>query len=130
MAIYHFTVKTVSFGKGQSAVATAAYNARTQLYNERDGTKTSDYNRASAAAFTGVFAPKDAPEWAHDREQLWNRAEAAENRIEPFDDLRTQTSTDNIDLLSKSRVDVHMSRHGSIRTHRLRGTWNSRCRMS
>src|SRR5881227_456406 len=34
--------------------------------------------------------------------------------IEPFDDLRTQTSTDNTDLLSKSRVDVHMSRHGSI----------------
>src|SRR5438874_11602659 len=35
--------------------------------------------------------------------------------IEPFDDLRTQTSTDNTDLLSKSRVDVHMSRHGSIK---------------
>src|SRR5437660_5517758 len=34
--------------------------------------------------------------------------------IEPFDDLRTQASTDNTDLLSKSRVDVHMSRHGSI----------------
>src|SRR5947208_14342654 len=28
--------------------------------------------------------------------------------------IRTQTSTDNTDLLSKSRVDVHMSRHGSI----------------
>jgi hypothetical protein len=34
--------------------------------------------------------------------------------IEPFDDLRTQTSTDNTDLLSKSRVDVHMSRHVPI----------------
>jgi hypothetical protein len=35
--------------------------------------------------------------------------------IEPFDDLRTQTSTDNTDLLNKSRADVHMSRHGSIK---------------
>jgi hypothetical protein len=34
--------------------------------------------------------------------------------IEPFDDLRTQTSTDNTDLLSKSRADVHMSHHSSI----------------
>jgi hypothetical protein len=80
MASYHFTMKTVSFGKGQSAVATSAYNARTQLYNERDGSKTSDYSRASVAAFTGVFAPKDAPAWAHDREQLWNRAEADERQ--------------------------------------------------
>ena len=80
MASYHFTAKAVSFGKGQSAVATAAYNARTQLWNERNGSKTNDYSRANVAAFTGVFAPKDAPEWARDRGQLWNRAEAAENR--------------------------------------------------
>jgi hypothetical protein len=38
-----------------------------------------------------------------------------EDPLGPFDDLRTQTSTDNTDLLSKSRVDVHMSRHGSTR---------------
>jgi ATP-dependent exoDNAse (exonuclease V) alpha subunit len=80
MASYHFTMKTVSFGKGQSAVATAAYNARTQFYNERNGYKTNDYSRASVAAFAGVFAPKDAPAWAHDREQLWNRAEASERQ--------------------------------------------------
>lgn len=30
--------------------------------------------------FSGVFAPADAPEWARDRERLWNRAEAAEKR--------------------------------------------------
>src|SRR6059058_6213983 len=34
--------------------------------------------------------------------------------IEPFGDLRTQTSTENTDLLSKSQADVHMSRYGSI----------------
>jgi hypothetical protein len=28
--------------------------------------------------------------------------------------LQTRPSTDNTDLLSKSRADVHMSRHGSI----------------
>jgi MobA/MobL family len=80
MASFHLSAKAVSFGKGQSAVATAAYNARTRLYNERNGCKTNDYSRASAVAFTGIFAPKDAPAWARDREQLWNRAEASERQ--------------------------------------------------
>jgi hypothetical protein len=77
---YHLTAKAVSFGKGQSAVHRAAYNARCQLRDERNQKETNDYSRASALLFSGIFAPKDAPEWAKDREQLWNRAEAAERQ--------------------------------------------------
>jgi hypothetical protein len=77
---YHFTVKSVSFGKGQSAVAKAAYNSRTQLDNERDGRKTKDYSDHGEVLFSGIFAPEGAPEWAHDRNQIWNRAEAAERQ--------------------------------------------------
>jgi hypothetical protein len=112
---YHFTAKPICRSKGQNAVHTAAYNARTQLYDEREGRETKDYGQSksqsavhtaaynareqlnderegretkhygkqgehSEAQFTGIFAPKDAPAWCHDREQLWNHAEAAEKR--------------------------------------------------
>jgi len=77
---YHFTAKAVSFGKGQSAVHTAAYNAREELRDERNGRNTRDYNGKGELLFSGIFAPKGAPEWVQDREQLWNRAEAAERQ--------------------------------------------------
>lgn len=81
MAEYHCTAKIVSRGKGQSAVAKAAYNARDQLVDERTGERK-DYTRGhhSPVLFSGIFAPPGAPEWVQDREQLWNRAEAAEKR--------------------------------------------------
>ena len=77
---YHFTAKAVSFGKGQSAVHTAAYNARVQLHQEREGRETKDYSDRSSVLFSGIFAPPGAPAWAQDREELWNRAEAAERQ--------------------------------------------------
>jgi hypothetical protein len=80
VALYHFTAKAVSRGKGQSAVHTAAYNAREQLHDERENRDTKDYGYKGKTEFSGIFAPKGAPEWAQDREQLWNRAEGAENR--------------------------------------------------
>lgn len=77
---YHCTAKPVSFGRGQSAVHTAAYNNRTQLYHEREGRQTKDYGDHSKVLFSGIFAPKGAPEWTQDRQELWNRAEAAERQ--------------------------------------------------
>lgn len=79
MAIYHFTVKVVSRGKGQSAVAKAAYNSRERLEDERTG-EAHDYRRKGGIAFSGIFAPEDAPEWAHDREKLYNEIERREKR--------------------------------------------------
>ena len=80
MALYHFTAKAVSMGKGQSAVHTAAYNARCQLHDEREDRDTKDYGYKGATEFSGIFAPQGAPEWAHDRGELWNRATAAERQ--------------------------------------------------
>lgn len=85
MAIYGFRRPgggIVSRAKGESAIAKAAYNARDKLENERTG-ETVDYTRAYGGedlAFAGLYVPKDAPEWANDRAQLWNHAEAAEKR--------------------------------------------------
>jgi hypothetical protein len=80
VAIYHLTAKIVSRGKGDSAVAAAAYQSRSRIIDAR----TSDvpnYNRkADELLFEGIYAPKDAPDWARDRAQLWNHVEAFEKR--------------------------------------------------
>jgi hypothetical protein len=79
MAIFHLTAKVVSRGRGQSAVAKAAYNSREKIEQELTG-KTNDYSRKGGLEFSGIFAPKDAPEWARDRARLWNEVEKFEKR--------------------------------------------------
>jgi hypothetical protein len=74
--------KAVSRGKGQSAVAKAAYNARESLRDERTG-ELKDYSRSHHnVLFSGIFVdPKiGAPEWVQDRAKLWNEASAAETK--------------------------------------------------
>lgn len=78
MAIYHLSAKVITRGAGHSAVHAAAYRARADLTDERTGLKH-DYSRKSGdVLFSGIYAPKDAPGWAHDRAQLWNHVEAFE----------------------------------------------------
>ncbi len=81
MADFRLSVsKPLSRGKGQSAIAKAAYNARARLVDERTG-QTKDYRRAGGLVWAGIFpGAKDAGSWAQDRGQLWNRAEQAEKR--------------------------------------------------
>lgn len=82
MASYHCHASIVKRSSGHSAVAAAAYRGRTDLTDERTGQRH-DYTRAYGGtdlAFSGIFAPEDAPAWAHDRAQLWNHVEAFENR--------------------------------------------------
>lgn len=80
MAIFHFTAKIVSRGRGQSVVAKAAYNAHDRLSNEKTG-EQHDYRHKGAVKFSGIFALKDAPDWARDRERLWSEVEKAEKRV-------------------------------------------------
>jgi hypothetical protein len=80
MATFHLRNGFVSRGKGQSVVAAAAYQARARLYNEQDGL-TKDYTRHHGQELleSGIYAPKNAPDWVFNREQLWNAAEKAED---------------------------------------------------
>jgi hypothetical protein len=80
MAIYHFTAKIVSRSRGQSAVAKAAYNAHDRLTNDKTGERH-DYRHKGAVMFSGIFAPKNAPDWVQDRQTLWSEVEKAEKRI-------------------------------------------------
>lgn len=78
---------------GRSVVRTAAYNARDRLDIAETGERA-DYRRGrSELTFTGIFAPKDAPDWlcvtvatsgaelTAIRERLWNEVEKIEDRI-------------------------------------------------
>ncbi|MEM8625804.1 MAG: MobA/MobL family protein [Pseudomonadota bacterium] len=65
---------------GQSAVAAAAYRAAERLHDERREATVDFSGRRRDVRETLILAPKDAPDWVHDRQALWNRAEAAERR--------------------------------------------------
>jgi len=76
MAIYHLSVNTISRGKGQSAIASAAYRSGERLHSERYG-KDNFYSR-EVQPETFILKPEHAPEWTLDREKLWNGVEEVE----------------------------------------------------
>jgi hypothetical protein len=78
-AYYRLEAKVIQRSKGQSSVAAAAYNAGEKLIDERTGI-THDYTRKTGIYHTAILTPEGAPEWANDRRQLWNKAEAFEKR--------------------------------------------------
>ncbi|WPX99218.1 Ti-type conjugative transfer relaxase TraA [Candidatus Megaera polyxenophila] len=87
MAHYSVHVSEVQRGKGQNAVASAAYNARDKLeltvVDRKTGVTTTlmfDYSAKQGLAYSKIYAPDGAPDWVYDREVLWNKAEDAESR--------------------------------------------------
>lgn len=79
MAIYHFSGTVVSRSQGRSAVACAAYRAGEKLYDERYQ-KFQDYANRKDVVHKNILTPKNAPEWAKNREKLWNEVEKTEPR--------------------------------------------------
>ena len=77
MAIYHFHVTQVSRGKGQSAIAAAAYRAGERLQDHYYG-EYADYTAKGGVVYTEIIAPDYVPESFHDRETLWNAVEKVE----------------------------------------------------
>lgn len=79
MAIYHFSVKTISRSAGRTATAAAAYRSATDITDERTG-EVHTYRHKKGVVESGVILPPAAPRWAVERPALWNAAEAAEKR--------------------------------------------------
>ena len=77
MALYHFSIKQVSRGKGQTVVNSAAYISGQKLYNDYYG-QTHDYTKKSGVVFTEILTPEYVPERLTDRETLWNEVEKIE----------------------------------------------------
>lgn len=81
MAIYRCEVRIHSRkNRGKSVVASAAYRAAATLHGAREDV-TYDYSRRRKGVLEAtILAPENAPSWATDLGQLWNRAEASERR--------------------------------------------------
>lgn len=82
MAIYSCSIKSISRGSGnggRSIVATAAYVNGERLTSLSTG-EVYDYTRKQGVESSEVYLPSGTPEWATDREKLWNTAEQAEKR--------------------------------------------------
>lgn len=78
MAIYHLSAQVISRGKGQSAVASAAYRSGEQLHDERTG--EDKFYRRDTQPDSMILAPELSPDWVQDRNRLWNEVEQAEKR--------------------------------------------------
>jgi predicted HAD superfamily phosphohydrolase len=79
MAIYHFSVKTISRGNGRSAVACAAYRSGEKLVCDFYG-KEQDYTKKTGVEFTEIYAPENTNTELLNRQTLWNQVEKAERR--------------------------------------------------
>lgn len=77
--LFHLSMKMVQRAQGRSAVAAAAYRSAACLLDERTG-RTFDFRKKRHVVEAFILAPSGAPEWVFDRNELWNRAEAAEKR--------------------------------------------------
>lgn len=73
MAIFHMNFQNISAGKMKSAVASASYRSGELLYSERE--QKGYWYRRSVAPEAFILTPEHAPEWASDRQRLWNEVE-------------------------------------------------------
>jgi hypothetical protein len=81
MAIFIASTKSISRGKGQSAVASASYRAGVELEDKRYG-KTYDYSKKHGVMSADIILPSALATANADinRSELWNKAESAEKR--------------------------------------------------
>ena len=78
MAIFHMSFSNISAGKGRSAIASAAYRSGKKLFDQKEGRSYFYARPVMPESF--ILTPKNAPEWASDREQLWNEVERKDRR--------------------------------------------------
>ena len=78
MAIFHMSFSNISAGKGRSAIASAAYRSGEKLFDQKEG--RSYFYARSVMPESFILTPKNAPEWASDREKLWNEVERKDRR--------------------------------------------------
>ncbi|MCG0628168.1 nickase [Lactiplantibacillus plantarum] len=78
MAIFHMSFQNISAGKMRSAVASASYRSGEKLFDQKEG-RSYFYARAVMPE-SFILTSKNAPEWASDREKLWNEVERKDRR--------------------------------------------------
>ena len=74
----HLSFQNISSGNGRSAIASASYRSGEKLFSEKED-RNYFYSR-DIKPETFILVPNNAPEWARDRERLWNEVESVENK--------------------------------------------------
>lgn len=74
----HLSFQNISSGSGRSAIASASYRSGEKLFSEKED-RNYFYSR-DIKPETFILVPNNAPEWARDRERLWNEVESVENK--------------------------------------------------
>ena len=77
MAIYHFSLKSISRAAGRSSVAAAAYRSASLMKDDRTG-QVYDYRRKQGLLHADLIV--EGERVPIDRESFWNQVEQAENR--------------------------------------------------
>ena len=78
MAIFHMSFSNISAGKGRSVIASAAYRNGEKLFDNKEG--RSYFYARSVIPESCILTPKNAPEWASDRQKLWNEVEKKDRK--------------------------------------------------
>ena len=78
MTIFHISFSNISAGKGRSAIAGASYRSGEKLFDQKED--RSYFYARSVMPESFILTPKNAPEWASDREKLWNEVERKDRR--------------------------------------------------
>lgn len=79
MAIFHMNFSNISGGNGRSSVASASYRSGEKLHSDAEN-KNYFYDRVVMPE-SFILLPENAPEWASDREVLWNEVEAIDRKV-------------------------------------------------
>lgn len=75
----HFSSSVIGRSSGRSAAGAIAYRAAAWLKDVRTG-EDFDYRRRKGVEDAIILAPEGAPDWVHDRQELWARVEESEVR--------------------------------------------------
>ncbi|MGA3314567.1 MobQ family relaxase [Lactiplantibacillus pentosus] len=78
MAIFHISFQNISAGKMRSAVASASYRSGDKLFSDKEGNTYYYARDVKPEAF--ILTPKNAPDWAKDRQKLWNEVEKKDRK--------------------------------------------------
>ncbi|QRQ99272.1 MobQ family relaxase [Lactiplantibacillus plantarum] len=79
MAIFHMSFSNISAGKGRSAIAGAAYRSGEKLFDDKE--ERSYFYSRSVMPESFILTPKNAPDWANDRQRLWNEVEKKDRKV-------------------------------------------------
>lgn len=128
MAIYHLTLKHISAGRGQSAVAAIAYRRGAIIVNEATG-ECKDFSRKDHIVHTEFAIPPNAPRWITalgdlpdplPSQKFWSQVEHQNTRLNAHyaDEIelalpRELTLRENVDLV-RAFVTKQLSARGLL----------------